>query len=181
MHEQVFISRSKNKAAAKLERIFAQLVLFVSGGLGTLAGLHVVAAQKMEQGSVLQLNGFVGFALFVDQEREVDAGFLAEELGIAHIAQANGGQAHALPAELLFMCAQLRDVLTAEDSAVMAKKDHSSRTVGPQRAEADHLAVNVRKGDAGQLAAESIGHAGDFQGWRRWCQGEGNSVLDVAD
>jgi hypothetical protein len=41
--EEVFVSRRKHKAAAELQWIFAQTVLFVSGGLSAPAGLHVVA------------------------------------------------------------------------------------------------------------------------------------------
>jgi hypothetical protein len=51
-------------------------------------------------------------------------------------------------------------VLTAEDSTVMAKKDHRSRPACPQASEADGVAVNIGKRDSGQLAAERVGHAG---------------------
>lgn len=85
---------------------------------------------------MLQANGLVGFALLVNQERKLDAGFLAEELGIADVAQTNHGDPRAFAAELLLEFAQLRDVFTAEDSTVMAEKDQHSRTALPQRAQA---------------------------------------------
>ncbi len=94
--EKVFVSRSKHKTSAELHGIFAQLVLFVSGGLSAAAGLRVFPAEKVEQGSVLQTNGFVGFTLIVDEKREVDAGFLAEEAGVFSVTQADHGDAGAL-------------------------------------------------------------------------------------
>ena len=94
--EEVFVSRSKHKTSAELHRVLAQLVLFVSGGLSAAAGLRIFAAEKVEQGGVLQSNGFVGFTLIVDEKREVDAGFLAEEAGVLSVPQADHGDAGAL-------------------------------------------------------------------------------------
>ncbi len=94
--EEVFVSRSEHKTSAELHGIFAQLVLFVSGGLGAAAGLRVFPAEKMEQGSVLQTHGFVGFTLIVDKKREVDAGFFTKEAGILSVSQADHSDAGAL-------------------------------------------------------------------------------------
>jgi hypothetical protein len=52
------------------------------------------------------------------------------------------------------MRAHLRDVLAAENSTVVPKKDHRSRCVGPQRSQAESIAVNIGKRDASQFAAE---------------------------
>jgi len=130
--EDVFVAGREDEAAAELQRVFAQAMLFVAGGLSAAAGLHVVPPQKMEQGSVPQFNRFVGFALFVDQEGKLDAGLLAEEFCVVHIAQPDRGQARALPAKLFFKFAQLRDVLAAEDSTVMAKKHYDRGPALPQ-------------------------------------------------
>ncbi len=56
--------------------------------------------------------------------------------------------------ELGFEFAQLRDVLSAEDSTVMAEEDHHGRSSLPQRAEPRRFAIDVRECDSGQLAAE---------------------------
>jgi hypothetical protein len=61
------------------------------------------------------------------------------------------------------MCAQLRDVFAAENSTVVTKKDHGSRPAGPQRSQANRVAVNVRKRDSCQLAAERVGHPWIFR------------------
>ena len=129
-------------------------MLFVSCGFGPFARLQIVFAQQMEQGSVSQANGFIGFALVVDQQRKLDAGFLAEELGIARIAQADHGQMRAFFLELGFKFAQLRDMLSAEDSTVVAKKDDHGRSSLPQGAKARWIAVGVWERDPGEFAAE---------------------------
>ena len=60
----------------------------------------------------------------------------------------------AFPLELGFKFAQLRDVLSAEDSTVVAKEDHDGGSTLPQGAEARRVAIGVRECDSGQLAAE---------------------------
>ena len=131
MSEQVFISRSKHKAAAKLQWIFSQTMLLVAGGLGASAGLHVVSPQKVEQGSVAQADRFISGAFVVNQERKLDAGFLAEEAGVLGVAQADHGQPRTLLPELFFKFAQLRDVLSAKNSAIMPEKNHHGWPVFP--------------------------------------------------
>lgn len=131
----------------------------------------------MKQGSVLQLNGFVGFTFFVNQQRKIDAGFFPKELGVAHVTQPNGSQARALLAKLFFMRAQLRDVLAAENSTVVAKEHHRSRAVGPQRSQAESIAVNIGKRNIGQFAAERFSHAGHSLSGKRRCQAGNISSL----
>ena len=119
-------------------------MLLVSCCLCPFARLPVVFAQKVEQGSVAQADDFIGFAFVIDEKRELNARFLAEKPGIAGIAQANHGQMRAFLLELGFEFAQLRDMLFAENSTVMPKKDHHGRSGFPQGAEPRRLAVGVR-------------------------------------
>ena len=116
----------------------------MSSGLGATAGLHVVSTQQVEQGSVAQADSFIRNTFVVDQQREVDAGFFAEEPGIAYIAQANNRQMGAFAMELSFKLAQLRDMLAAEDSTVVAKKDQDGRAVLPQGTKTRGVAIGVR-------------------------------------
>lgn len=132
MDEEVFVSGRKHKAATELHRIFSQAMLLVSGGLSPASGLHVVPTQQVEQGSVAQANSFVGFALVVDQEGELDTSFFAKEFGVARVAQSNGGEMRALLLELFFECAQLRDMLSAEDSTIVAKEHQHGWSALPQ-------------------------------------------------
>lgn len=144
MDEEVFIARRKHKAAAELERIFSQAVLFVSRGLGAATGLQIISTQEVEQGSVAQPDHFICKTLVVDQEREVDPGFFTEEPGVTHITQANYGKTGAFLLELFFEFAQLRDVFSAEDSTVVAKEDEHCWSALPQGTEARWIAVGVR-------------------------------------
>jgi hypothetical protein len=160
--EEIFVSRRKHKAAAELQRIFAQAMLFVAGSLSASAGLHVVAAQQVEQGSVAQADSFVGLPLFVDQKRELDAGLLAEEPGVAEVAQADGGKTSAFFLECRFEFAQLRDMLGAKDSTIMAKENQHRGRGFPQRSQTRCFAVGIGQGDSSQFAAERFRHAGTF-------------------
>jgi hypothetical protein len=132
MDEQVFVSRGKHKAAAKLQRIFSQTMLFVARRLGSIAGVNVVSTQKVEQGSVAQPYSFIRQTLVVDQEGELYACLFPKEPRVAHIAQANHGKARAFLLELCFEFAQLRDMFSAEDSAIMAQEDQHGWAAFPQ-------------------------------------------------
>lgn len=132
MDKQVFVPRSEDEASAELQRIFTQTMLFMAGSLGPAAGLHVVAAEEMEQGSVLEPDSLVSFAFVVDQQREVDLGLFAEEAGVARVAQADRREPRAFLLELLFEFAQLRDVLTAENSPVVTQEDQHRWAALPQ-------------------------------------------------
>lgn len=117
-----------------------------------------------------QPNSLIGFAFIVDQQRKLDPGFLAEEPGIAGVAQADHGQMSAFLLELSFKFAQLRDMLSAENSTVMTKEDHHGRSSLPQGAKPRRLAIGVRERDSSQLAAERLRHAGHSLGSRGGCQ-----------
>jgi hypothetical protein len=129
-------------------------MLLVSRSLRSFARLQIVFAQKVQQGSVFQSQSFICFAFVIDKKRELDAGFLAEEPGIRGVAQADHSQMSAFTFELGFKFAQLRDVLSAEDSTVMPKEDHHGRSALPQGAKARRLAVGLRKSNSSELAAE---------------------------
>jgi hypothetical protein len=177
--EEIFVARREHKAAAELQRVFAQFMLFVAGGLSAAAGLHVVASQKVEQGSVAQPHGLVGFALFVDQKQELDAGLFAEEAGVAGVAQAHHGDVRALLPERRFKFAQLRDMLSAKNSTVMAKEDKHRRRVFPERTQARGFAFGIGERDARQLAAERFRHAGHSPVGDRGCQGAEDRIRTI--
>ena len=132
MDEEIFVSRRKHKAAAKLQRIFSQAMLLVSCGLGPFACCQIVFTQQVKESSLTQPNSFIGLAFVIDEKRKLDAGFLAEKLGIARIAQSNRSQTRASLFELGFKFAQLRDMLSAEDSTIVPKEDHHGRSAFPQ-------------------------------------------------
>jgi hypothetical protein len=61
------------------------------------------------------------------------------------------------------MFAQLRDVLAAENSAVVAKKNNHCRGLRPKRAKAGGTAIDVGQRDSRQFAAEGLCHAAHSQ------------------
>ena len=181
MDKEVLVAGREYKAAAELQWVLAEAVLFVAGRLGAAAGLHVVTAQQVQQGSVAQADSFICHALFVDQERELDAGFIAEEPGIAHVAQPDGRNVRAFLFEFFFECAQLRDMLPAKNSTVVAQEDHDSGSALPQRAQAGCLAFRIRQRDSGEFAAIGLSHAGHSLAGRVRCQAFLNSVHILRD
>ena len=126
----------------------------VAGGSRPLPARGVVAPKEMEQGTAAETGGMVRFPLLVDQEREGDAGFLAENTGVVTVPKPDGREARALFPEGLLVLAQLRDVLPAEDSTVVAEEDEDRGTLLPQRAEPDLLAFRVGQDDSRKPRAE---------------------------
>lgn len=99
--ETVDIARAENEGTAKLERIFSQTVLARADGFGALACLHIVAAEQVQQVGFFQAKLAISHALIVNEQREGDAAFLAEQAGVINVAQADGGQAGAALLKLL--------------------------------------------------------------------------------
>ena len=133
VREPVDVTRPENKAAAQLERVSpkSEIVLRVPGGLGPGAGLGIVASQQVKQVCALQFHGGIGFALLINEQGESDACFVAKSARIAAIAKSNGCQGRTAMSESLFVGAQLRDVLAAEDSTVVPQEDHHRGLADP--------------------------------------------------
>ena len=120
----VHIARPQDEAAAKLKRILPQSVLAMASRARAVAGSLVVAPQYMQQIRIVQAGGTVRLALLIDQQRKRDAGFLAEQTRVVSVAESDSRQVGAALAKVLFMFAQLRDVLAAKDSTIVAEEDH---------------------------------------------------------
>ena len=67
-----------------------------------------------------EASGTIGLTVLVDQQGKRDAGFFSESFCIISIAEADGGESRTELLKLAFVFAQLRNVLAAEDSAVVA-------------------------------------------------------------
>ena len=141
--KEVLVTGREDKAAAELQWVFAEAVLFVAGGLSAAAGLHVITAQQVQKGSVAQADSFIGQTLFVDQQRELYAGLIAEEPRIADVAQPHGGNVRAFLLEFFFECAQLRDMLATKNSTIVTQEDQHSRFALPQGAQAGRLSFGI--------------------------------------
>ena len=127
MGEAVDVAGAEDEGATELEGVAAEFVLVVSGSFGAAAALEIVAAEEVEEAGFAEVSEFVGLAFGVDEEREVDAGFFLEEAGVASGTEADSGEGGVFGAEGRLVFAQLRDVLAAEDSAVVAKENEDRR------------------------------------------------------
>jgi hypothetical protein len=132
MHVQVDVARSENKTSPELKWILARFVLMMSGCAGSFPRHCIVTAKNVQEGAAQQTRRSICLPLAVNQKRERDSAFLAKHLGIVRITQADGRQPGSFLAECSFMVAQLRDVLAAEDSSVVAKKGDHRGVVGPE-------------------------------------------------
>ena len=130
--EAIDISRREDEAAAKLEGIRAKFVLLMTGRPRALAALEIVAASEVQQIGGREISDGVGLALFVDQQRKIDARFFTENAGIVAVAKTDGSEGSAFVQEGLLVFAQLRDVLTAKNSSVVPQKNDHRRPALPQ-------------------------------------------------
>jgi hypothetical protein len=86
----------------------------------------------VKQVRALQFCGAVCGAFYVNQERKCDAGLFAERARIVKIAHSNRREIRSACLDFALMLAQLRDVLAAEHSAVVAQEYDDSRLRLPQ-------------------------------------------------
>jgi hypothetical protein len=167
--ETIDISGGENEAAAELEGILAKFVLLMAGGAGALAALKIVAAKKVKQIAGRQVGDGIRLALFIYEQRKSDAGFFTEKAGVVAVAKADGGERSAPVEKGLLVFAQLRDVLAAKDSAVVAKKNDDGGFALPQRTKADFPVVGVGENDVCKLLTESLPHGETIVNERREC------------
>ena len=158
MGEPVDIAWGEDERAAELQGIAAEFVLLMAGGTGAFAAGEIVAAQQVKDIGGSQVGGGVGVAVLVDQQREIDVRFFAEDAGVVGVAETDGCERGAFVSKGLLVFAQLRDVLAAKDSAIVAKKDDDGGIALPQRTETDFAAVGIGKGDVCEPRAESFVH-----------------------
>ena len=152
--EQIAIAGSEDEARSELKRILTQAVLAVSGTLGAGARCGVVAAEEMEQVRRFQFSGAISGAIGIDQQRKRDAGLLPKQAGIVHVAQADGGQCRSRLLEFLLVCAQLRDMLTAENSTVVTQKHNDGGIRFPKRTQPNIATAAFRQHNVGESRTE---------------------------
>lgn len=148
MRVAVYVAGTKNEAASELKWVLAEAMLAMPAGLRTFSSYGVVLAQQVEQGSLVQFGGAISFALFVYQQRESDSGVFPEMAGIVEVAETDHHKSGAFAREGLLMFAQLRDVLSAEDSPVVTQKNYDRRRTGPQRSQLHWMTIRVWKRNA---------------------------------
>jgi hypothetical protein len=159
MDVEVDITGTENEAASELKRVLAQLVLPVSGCTGSFPCPRIILAENMKERAVQETHGTISMPFAINQKWERDSGLFAKQLGIVCIAQANGGQPGAFIAECLFVVAQLRDVLAAKDSSVVAKEGDHCGLAGPERPESDRPSFGVGQHNFREFLTHRLLHA----------------------
>jgi hypothetical protein len=158
--EAIPIPGPKNEAAAKLKRIPSQFVLMMSGGASAIAALEIVAAKQVQHIGHAQVCDFVGLAPFIDQQGKIDSRFFPENSRIVAVPEADGCERSAFVEEGLLVFAQLRDMLSAKNSSIMAEKNDNGGSALPQRSQSNFLPKSVGKSDVCESLAESWLHDG---------------------
>jgi hypothetical protein len=156
---QIYIAGSEDETAAQLERIPAGAMLAKTGCACTLPRPRIVGAENVKDTGRPEARGAIGNPLLVDQEWKGDAGLVAKKSGIIPIAKADSGERSALLAERWFMFAQLRDVLAAEDSAIVPEEHNNGRLPLPKRAQPEIATVHIRQDDVCQCLAQRVCHS----------------------
>jgi hypothetical protein len=106
-------------------------VLTMAGSTGVLAALKIIATKNVKQVGDPQLGDEVRLAMFVDKQREVDSRFFLENTSITAVAKADGREGSSFVEKRLLLFAQLRDVLPAKNSSIVAKKNEDHRLALP--------------------------------------------------
>lgn len=120
-------------------------MLLEPGSLCTSACFRVFAAENVEQIPRPQFCSFIGDPFGVNEQWESDTGFLAKHARVMHVAESNRSQCSSGLLNLHLVLAQLRYMLAAENSTVMAEEDHNCGIPLPQRPEVYFLASSLRQ------------------------------------
>lgn len=110
--------------------------------------------------AAFELGFGVGFAFRVGQEGEIEVLLVAKIRRLVRTSTAHHHQLCPLVANLFHRAAQLRDLLTAEQSPEMADEDENGGTFLPEATKADRLIVRGADFEEGEMGSEvgSWGH-----------------------
>jgi hypothetical protein len=158
VREAIQVTGAKNKTSAQLERVLSQFVLRMPGGLGSHPRRGIVFPHKVKQIRTLQFQCLIRLALFVHQQRKGDSRLFAECAGVGAVAQPDGCKSRSTFAKCRFLAAQLRDVLAAENSTIVAQEHDDGRLPQPKRTEANFAPVAIRQVDQGDPAVQGGVH-----------------------
>ena len=131
MHESIHIAGSKNKAGAELKRIAADPKLPVPRRSGPGSGLSIIPAKHVQHVRILQPSGAIGPAFLIDEQWKRDACLVPESPGVVPISKSDRRQIYTFRLERRFVFAQLRNVLAAKNSSIVAQKNNCCWTSFP--------------------------------------------------
>jgi hypothetical protein len=86
----------------------------------------------MGQACAAKTGRTIGQPLFVDEKRERDSAFRVESLGVLHIAKTDGSQPGTFLRKCPLVVAQLRNMLAAEYSTIVAQEGNHRSSARPK-------------------------------------------------
>jgi hypothetical protein len=158
MRVEIDVAGTENETAAELKRIRTQAMLPMAGGRSARPGFRVVTSKKMQEIRRLEAGRAIRQPLRIYQQRKCDSGLLAKEAGVASVAKTDGGEIGTLGPEFIFMVTQLRNMLAAKDSTVMAEEHDNGGTTFPQRAKPDFALVGIGQRNFSERKTERLSH-----------------------
>ena len=130
--EDVDFSGTKDETSAQLKWILSQLVLMMTSRFSAFPRGKRFALDQSKKASLLELGGSVGLSVGVDQQRKGDAGLCAELPRVLIVAKSDCRNVRAFPPKIIFVSAQLRDVLAAEYSTVVTQECDNTGFLRPK-------------------------------------------------
>jgi hypothetical protein len=106
-------------------------MLMMACGARAFSRCGIFASQEMQEVGGPQFRSAIGLAGFINQQRKGDARFFTEQPSAIAVAESHHGKRRTPVPERLLMFAQLRDVLAAKDSSVVAEKNEHGRSRVP--------------------------------------------------
>jgi hypothetical protein len=158
MRVEIDVAGTENETAAELKGIRAQAMLPMAGCCSARPGFRVVTSKQVQKIRRLEAGRAIREPLRIYQQRKRDSGLLAKKAGVARIAKTDGGEIGAFGPEFIFMVAQLRNMLAAKDSTVMAQEHDDGGTTFPQRAEPDFALVGIGQRNSSERKTERLSH-----------------------
>ena len=123
MREAIHIAGTEDKTSTQLKRILPQFVLRMPPSLRAGACDGIFLAKNVKQVCVLKLQRLIGLTLVVHQQRKAYARLFTERSGVGAVAQSHCRQCGSAFAKRIFVGAQLRGMLAAENSTVVPQEN----------------------------------------------------------
>jgi imidazolonepropionase-like amidohydrolase len=163
MRKAVHVPRPKHKTPSQLKWIPAQLVLTMPLGSSPFARGGIVPSQQVQNICRPQFNRFVRLFLLINQKWKCDSRLFSKHFRILRIPKTHRRQCRSFRPKLLLKCAQLRDVLPAEDSTIVPQEHHDRGLRRPKRTKPPFPPIRIRQHNHRQSAAQRSFHGSSLR------------------
>ncbi len=129
-------------------------MLLESRRLGPPARNNIRRRNELKDIALLQVDRAIRALFLVHQQRKINAGLFDKFAGMLAIAQPHHRKACPQILKFCFVFTQLRDVQTAENSTVVAKKNERHHMLFPKRAQPNPVPIATGKHNVRQRATK---------------------------